>query len=450
VSKDRRFVPSSETTPAPSDVLSESTDLNALLTALLGEGSTAPSPQSSDAEVVGDFVQPTSDDASGVGANAPPIPSLPPSRDQVLSPAPAPINWVTAFPSERSDPAVDSLREFRTSHRTLVSERKINSPANATPVVAAIVQPPRTVLQQRRGFLSRAWPFVAIGLVAMLVTLSAISKRSGTDATPTPPDIAGALERPLLSSAPVSPATTTSASGPVSSAATQVPAIPRTAPQAATTVKGRAVRPERRVRTLPPQRPADSANVSRNDPQNPASATIATESEMQSARSVPTSSTTASPPDVARVPEQSSAAEARLPNSTTPEATPDANVAAASQTQLPAPSAPRVSAPASTATSSAAAPRPTAPRLLAGGVPEYANALRAARVGGTVEVRVTIDATGRVTKAESMSGPGPLREAAERAVRQWRYEPATLNGAPIAAETTVSFTFNPNRPSRPQ
>ena len=66
-----------------------------------------------------------------------------------------------------------------------------------------------------------------------------------------------------------------------------------------------------------------------------------------------------------------------------------------------------------------------------------------ARVSGVVEVQVTIDDTGRVTHAAAVSGPAVLREAAERAVRGWRYEPATVNGVHAAATTMVSFRFDP-------
>ena len=68
--------------------------------------------------------------------------------------------------------------------------------------------------------------------------------------------------------------------------------------------------------------------------------------------------------------------------------------------------------------------------------------LRAARIGGVVEVQLTIDETGRVTHAAAVSGPAPLRDAAERAVRAWRYEPATVNGVQTSATTTVSFRFD--------
>jgi TonB family protein len=60
---------------------------------------------------------------------------------------------------------------------------------------------------------------------------------------------------------------------------------------------------------------------------------------------------------------------------------------------------------------------------------------------GTVDVQVTIDETGRVTDATPVSGPGPLRDAAARAVRSWRYQPATVNGVQTPSTTTVSFHF---------
>jgi TonB family protein len=84
----------------------------------------------------------------------------------------------------------------------------------------------------------------------------------------------------------------------------------------------------------------------------------------------------------------------------------------------------------------------TQPRLLKGSTPEYPKVLRSAGVGGLVDVQVTIDETGRVTDATAVSGPPPLRSIAERTVRTWRYEPATVNGVQTASRTTVSFRFS--------
>ena len=83
------------------------------------------------------------------------------------------------------------------------------------------------------------------------------------------------------------------------------------------------------------------------------------------------------------------------------------------------------------------------PRLISGNPPEYNKVLRSAGVAGIVEVQVTVDDTGRVAEATALSGPVPLRMAAERAVRTWRYEPATVNGVHTASRTIVSFRFEP-------
>ena len=85
---------------------------------------------------------------------------------------------------------------------------------------------------------------------------------------------------------------------------------------------------------------------------------------------------------------------------------------------------------------------------MTGGAPDYPRELRAAKIGGTVEVTVTIDAAGRVKAARSLSGPQLLRAAAEAAVMRWRYQPAMLNGAPVQTETSVRFVFDPQTRAR--
>jgi TonB family protein len=60
---------------------------------------------------------------------------------------------------------------------------------------------------------------------------------------------------------------------------------------------------------------------------------------------------------------------------------------------------------------------------------------------GTVTVRVALDSTGKVTAVRSTSGPSLLRDSAEDAARRSRFEPAVQNGASIASEVTVVYTF---------
>jgi protein TonB len=63
----------------------------------------------------------------------------------------------------------------------------------------------------------------------------------------------------------------------------------------------------------------------------------------------------------------------------------------------------------------------------------------------TVDVRVKIDANGRVAGVEAVSRPGPLRPFLERAAldaaRLWRFSPAMMGDRPVAGETVVQFTF---------
>jgi protein TonB len=89
-----------------------------------------------------------------------------------------------------------------------------------------------------------------------------------------------------------------------------------------------------------------------------------------------------------------------------------------------------------------------AARRLTGGMPEYSVALRQRRISGVVDVQIRIDISGRVVSAMAVSGPPPLRQAAEAAVLKWRYAPATRNGIPIESESKVSFSFDPSQSRR--
>ena len=106
--------------------------------------------------------------------------------------------------------------------------------------------------------------------------------------------------------------------------------------------------------------------------------------------------------------------------------------------------------PAAAASRPAAALRRTAARLVTGPAPEYPPALRTARIGGSVELLLTIDATGRVIKVQSVTGHPQLRSAAEAAVRRWRYEAARLDNLAVETQTMVRFYFDPSTEHRPQ
>jgi hypothetical protein len=60
---------------------------------------------------------------------------------------------------------------------------------------------------------------------------------------------------------------------------------------------------------------------------------------------------------------------------------------------------------------------------------------------GIVVVEVTIDRRGRARSAHAVVGPQPLRQAAEQAVGQWRWQPVVQCGEPVEVVTEVSFNF---------
>jgi protein TonB len=63
----------------------------------------------------------------------------------------------------------------------------------------------------------------------------------------------------------------------------------------------------------------------------------------------------------------------------------------------------------------------------------------------TVTLDAVVDATGRVKSMKVLSGPASLRGSAMDALKQYRYEPATLRGKPVAARVavTIKFLFEP-------
>lgn len=74
--------------------------------------------------------------------------------------------------------------------------------------------------------------------------------------------------------------------------------------------------------------------------------------------------------------------------------------------------------------------------------PVYPQSARAAHITGTVVVAATIGKDGRVKDAKIVSSPDvSLSAAALDAVRQWRYEPFTLNGQAYEVNTQIRLEF---------
>jgi len=83
-------------------------------------------------------------------------------------------------------------------------------------------------------------------------------------------------------------------------------------------------------------------------------------------------------------------------------------------------------------------------RLIRSAPPVYPGVAKSNRVSGDVVMDALIDATGKVTTVKLISGPVLLQQAAIETVRQWKYEPARLDGQAVAMHLTVTVKFRLN------
>jgi protein TonB len=75
-------------------------------------------------------------------------------------------------------------------------------------------------------------------------------------------------------------------------------------------------------------------------------------------------------------------------------------------------------------------------------VPDYPEAARRAHLQGTVILEAVITTAGEVREIRVLKPLHPLLdEAAERAVRRWRYRPAALDGRAVTVYLTVTVSF---------
>lgn len=81
-------------------------------------------------------------------------------------------------------------------------------------------------------------------------------------------------------------------------------------------------------------------------------------------------------------------------------------------------------------------------RLLKSALPTYPPLAIAGHIGGNVVLDALIDADGSVRDVKVVSGPVLLQQAAINAVRQWKYEPARLDGRPVSMHVSVTVKFS--------
>jgi TonB family protein len=80
-------------------------------------------------------------------------------------------------------------------------------------------------------------------------------------------------------------------------------------------------------------------------------------------------------------------------------------------------------------------------RLISQVAPVYPAMAKTQHVSGNVVIDALIEVNGRVTTMKIISGPALLHQAARDALRQWKYQPASLDGKPVPMHLTVTLQF---------
>jgi periplasmic protein TonB len=81
-------------------------------------------------------------------------------------------------------------------------------------------------------------------------------------------------------------------------------------------------------------------------------------------------------------------------------------------------------------------------RLISSTPPVYPVIARNQHVQGDVRIDALIDVDGKVSAMKVISGPVLLHQAAMDALRQWKYQAATLDGKPVPMHLTVTVQFH--------
>ena len=80
-------------------------------------------------------------------------------------------------------------------------------------------------------------------------------------------------------------------------------------------------------------------------------------------------------------------------------------------------------------------------QLLSRVAPTYPQLAKNQHISGDVKIDALIDANGHVTTMKVVSGPTLLHQAAMDALKQWKYQPASLDGKPVSMHLTVTLQF---------
>jgi protein TonB len=73
--------------------------------------------------------------------------------------------------------------------------------------------------------------------------------------------------------------------------------------------------------------------------------------------------------------------------------------------------------------------------------PTYPDFARRARIQGTVVLLMTVDELGQPLRVQVLEGHPVFHETAVQAARQWRFEPARVDGRPVSASFRLTLKF---------
>jgi TonB family protein len=84
----------------------------------------------------------------------------------------------------------------------------------------------------------------------------------------------------------------------------------------------------------------------------------------------------------------------------------------------------------------------TAPSLLSKVEPEYSEEARAAKLQGTVLLKVVVDTDGLAKNIQVLKSQGMgLDEQAVIAVTQWKFKPGMKDGAPVPVQAQIEINW---------
>ena len=83
------------------------------------------------------------------------------------------------------------------------------------------------------------------------------------------------------------------------------------------------------------------------------------------------------------------------------------------------------------------------PKAMKAPIPDYPERARRDKLTGSVVIAVAISAQGNVEDAKVVRSSNPVFERnAIDTVRQWKFEPASQDGKPVAVQLQTEMTFN--------